>query len=275
MANLEAQLGVVLWDRSTKVPSLTPQGKALLGNARRICADVDALERLAEGFVSGLEASVSLAVDAILPVRAVVDLCRECALKFPSIELHLHTETLSAVSALVLDGTCQIGVIGPAAHAPGLERQRFVSVRLVPVVAREHPLAASPAGVSTQALADHVHIVLSERGHERPTPDQGLLSPRTWRVADLGTKHALLLAGLGWGNVPEHLVQEDLARGRLVRIRPAAWSEDAWDLPLTVVHRPELPMGPVTRWILQRLPELCVREAGVRAGPRVRPGRRR
>ncbi len=270
MANLETELGVRIWDRSTKIPTLTPEGKVLLGSARRICSDVDALKGVADGLVGGLEASVSLGVDAILPVRAVVDMCREFAVKFPTVELRLHTETLSAVSALVLDGTCQIGVIGPAAHAQGLERQYFASVHLIPVVATEHPLASCPDRVPTTLLAEHVNIVLSERGSERQTPDQGVLSSRTWRVADLGTKHALLLGGLGWGNMPEHMVREDLARGRLVRIQPAAWSDDEWNLSLSVVHRPELSKGPATRWILQRLPELCVRETGIETGPRAR-----
>ena len=70
-------------------------------------------------------------------------------------------------------------------------------------------------------------------------------------------------------------MQQDLARGRLVRIRPAAWSDDEWDLNLSVVHRPERAMGPVTRWILERLPELCLREPGIRADGRGRPKRRR
>ncbi|AUX26714.1 LysR family transcriptional regulator [Sorangium cellulosum] len=270
MANLEAQLGVRIWDRSTKIPTLTPGGKVLLASARRICADVDALQGVAGGLVGGLEASVSLALDAILPVRAVVDMCREFAREFPTVELRLHTETLSSVSALVLDGTCQIGVIGPAAHAQGLEREHFASVQLIPVVAKEHPLAARAGRIPTQVLAEHVNVVLSERGSERQTPDQGVLSPRTWRVADLGTKHALLLGGLGWGNMPEHMVREDIARGRLVRIRPAAWRDDEWNLSLSVVHRPALSKGPATRWILRRLPELCVRETGLGA-----PGRRR
>lgn len=270
MANLETQLGVRIWDRSTKIPTLTPEGKLLLASARRICADVDALKGVAEGLVGGLEASVGLAIDAILPVRAVVDMCREFAAEFPTVELRLHTEVLSAVSTLVLDGTCQIGVIGPAAHAQGLERQHFASVQLITVVAREHPLSSRTGRIPTPVMAEHVNIVLSERASERQTPDQGVLSSRTWRIADLGTKHALLLGGLGWGNMPEHMVREDIERGRLVRIRPAAWSDDEWNLSLSVVHRPELSKGPATRWILARLPELCARETGIAPPARAR-----
>jgi DNA-binding transcriptional LysR family regulator len=266
MANLEAQVGVRLWDRTTKIPSLTAHGKVLLASARRICSEVDALDRMAQGLVGGLEAEVSLALDALMPVRAVVDLCREFAREFPAVELRLYTETLSAVSALVLDGTCQIGVIGPAAHAPGLTREHLVSVQMVPVVAAKHPLArgGSRARISNQMLSDHVHIVLSERG-DQPTPDQAVLSPRIWRVADLSTKKALLLGGLGFGNLPAHMIKRELASKALVRIRPAAWSDGDWLLSLSVVHSGGAARGPASRWVLERLPALCTRELGVRA----------
>jgi DNA-binding transcriptional LysR family regulator len=266
MANLEAQVGVKLWDRSTKkVPTLTAQGKVLLASARRICAEVDDLQRVADGLVGGLEAELALALDALTPVRAVVDLCREFERKFPSVELRLYTETLSAVSALVLAGTCQIGVIGPAALAPGLEREHLVSVKMVPVVAPQHPLASlRRSRISTRTLAQHVHIVLSERGDHR-TPDQAVLSSRSWRVADLATKKALLLSGLGWGNLPEHMIDRELSRAKLVRIRLAAWADDEWNLPLSIVHRRELSKGPAAQWLLTRLPQLCSREPGVRA----------
>lgn len=264
MANLEAALGVSLWDRSTKVPTLTAQGKALLAGARRVRAEVLALAGLARGLRGGLEPEVALAVDVLMPVRAVVALCREFAQKFPSVELRLYTETMSAVSALVQDGTCQLGIIGPAARADGLSGEHLVSVRMLPVVAAGHPLArrGPRARLTAEELSQHTHIVLSERGDQR-TPDQALLGAPTWRVADLGTKKALLLAGLGWGNLPEHMIEAELTRKKLVRIRPAEWSEDQWLLPLRVVHERGLTPAPAAQWLLTRLPSLCSREPGV------------
>ena len=74
MANLEDQLGVPIWDRSTKVARLTSQGQAVLTAARRVLAEVDALRHLTSGMVMGLEASVSLCVDALFPVGVLVEL---------------------------------------------------------------------------------------------------------------------------------------------------------------------------------------------------------
>jgi DNA-binding transcriptional LysR family regulator len=266
MANLEGQLGVVIWDRSTKIPTLTEHGRVLLDAARRVCADADALVGVAQKLAGGLDPSVSLCVDAIFPLPALVDLCTEFAREYPTVELAVHTETLSEVAARVLDGTCQLGVVGPAAHAQGLERRYLTTVRMVPVVGKAHPLASARGRIATGQLREHVQVVLGERGEAR-APAQAVLSSRTWRVVDLTTKLALLRAGLGWGNLPEHTVRDDLKKGRLVRIQPAEWSADEHVLSLSVVQRPGLTMGPAGQWLLRRMMELCLRDVGQPSTP--------
>jgi DNA-binding transcriptional LysR family regulator len=91
-----------------------------------------------------------------------------------------------------------------------------------------------------------------------------VLSPRTWRVHDLETKRAMLRAGLGWGNLPAHMIRSDLAKRRLVRIRPAAWADDEHTLHLALVYRRDTPLGPAHRWVLAQLSTLCAAE--VRTG---------
>jgi DNA-binding transcriptional LysR family regulator len=256
MANLEGQLGVALWDRSTKIPTLTENGRVLLAAARRVVDGADAFRRVAEGLVSGLEPQISLCVDSIFPVGALVDLCKIFAREFPAVELHVHTETMAEVAQRVLDGTCHLGVAGPLGQAPGLDRVRLGAVLMVPVVAREHPLAALQGEIPTERLAEEVQIVLRERGAAR-SPDQAVLSRKTWRVVDLHTKHELLRAGLGWGNLPEHMVAEELRRGTLVRLRPMAWGDEESRLPLSLLRRRDAGTGPATRWMIERLRELC------------------
>ena len=79
MTNLESQLGVPIWDRTAKVARLTGQGKAVLAAARRVLGEVDGLRQLAAGMGTGLEASVSLCLDALFPVSALLDLCEAFA----------------------------------------------------------------------------------------------------------------------------------------------------------------------------------------------------
>lgn len=275
MANLETQLGVPLWDRSAKVARLTDQGQAILAAARKVCSEVDALRKLAAGMVLGLEASVSLCVDILFPVTALVDLCERFRDEFPSVDLRVDTQTMTGVSARVIDGSATIGVASPMGVTAGLERKVLTTIQMVPVVAPEHPLASLRGPIPTTRLRDSIQLVLSElqgEGH----PDQAVLSSRTWRVRDLHTKHALLRAGLGWGNLPEHLVRDDLRTRRLIALRVGAWGKDEHKLYLSAVYRGDVTFGPAHRWLLAQLEQLSMRNAAPsQRHAEARRGRRR
>lgn len=272
MANLEAQLGIAIWDRTTKVATLTEQGQALLGAARRVLTEVDGLRRLTAGMVMGLEATVSLCLEAFFPTEALLDLCTGFAKAFPAVDLRIDIQVMSAVSQRVLDGRATLGVVSPGGLVAGLERKVLSPIRMVPVVSPRHPLASIKGAITMKRFADAIQIVLSER-NDAGIADQGVLSPRTWRVADLHTKHMMLRAGLGWGNLPEHLVRQDLRNGKLVQIEAEAWGPDQHTLYLSAIYKSETTFGPAHRWLLRELEVLCARDVGAptkRAGKRAR-----
>ena len=59
----------------------------------------------------GVEASVSLCLDALFPVDALLDACSAFAKEFPAVDLRVDTQLMSAVSARVLDGSATLGVV--------------------------------------------------------------------------------------------------------------------------------------------------------------------
>jgi DNA-binding transcriptional LysR family regulator len=91
-----------------------------------------------------------------------------------------------------------------------------------------------------------------------------VLSPRTWRVSDNATKHALILAGVGWGTLPLWMVERDLAEGRLRRIATAEFGPESETLVrLYLAHRTDVPLGPAGRLLRSLLLE-SVERAGIR-----------
>jgi DNA-binding transcriptional LysR family regulator len=73
---------------------------------------------------------------------------------------------------------------------------------------------------------------------------------RTWRLADLGAKHALLLAGVGWGSMPDPVVRGDIEAGRLVELDLGDWRDAVY--MMNAIHRGDRPPGPATRWLIER-----------------------
>jgi DNA-binding transcriptional LysR family regulator len=83
--------------------------------------------------------------------------------------------------------------------------------------------------------------------------DYGVLSDRAWRLADLGAKHSMLLAGLGWGNMPSHLVRNDIAQERLKVIRPIEFESRGAELVICGAYLADHRLGPAGQWIIDHL----------------------
>ena len=123
IANLEAQLGLSLFDREgTRKPQLTVAGRALLAEVRSISHGIDGLRAKVKGLLDGLEAEVNLAVDVMLPAERLGKVLRAFAREFPTVQLRLHVEALGAITAMVLDRGAVIGLSGPlSAGVEGIE----------------------------------------------------------------------------------------------------------------------------------------------------------
>lgn len=253
VANLEAQLGgLSLFERKTRRPTLTDAGHAILADARQLAAGADGLQARARGLLAGLEAEVAIAVDVMLPTRRLVAGLAAFREVFPTVTLRLYMEALGSVARLVLDRTCSVGASGPMLRGMDeLVQWPIGTVRMVAVASPCHPLASIAAPITQAEASRHVQLVLTDRSELTAGQDFAVLSPQTWRLADLGAKHALLIEGLGWGNMPEVMVREDLAAGRLVSLDIE--SRPGGRYTLVAVHRCDQPPGPAARWLLERL----------------------
>jgi len=255
IANLEAQLGLVLFEREgTRKPQLTVAGRALLTETRAIAAGVDGLRARVKGLLDGLEAEVDLAVDVMLSAERLGEVLRAFALTFPTVQLRLHVEALGALTALVCDGTASIGVAGPLAlETEGIDSIAAGSVIMVPVASPAHPLGQLDL-IPPGAARDHIQLVLSDRSRLTEGRDFAVISRKTWRLADLSAKHALLREGVGWGHMPLPMVAADIASGALVRLNLPDHSGGQYTL--SAIWRRDSPPGPAAAWLRDRFVEL-------------------
>lgn len=254
LANLELQLGVTLFDRSARYPRLTEAGRALLVEARAVAEHMDTFKARARSVAEGLEPELSVAVDVMYPMDALTRAAANNRQAFPHTPLRLYVEVLGGVIQPVLEGGCRLGVVGSLPEVPDeLATEPLRAIPFVTVAAPSHPMAALRGTVPTKTLVKHVQLVLTDRTPLTAGRNFSVLSPLTWRLADLGAKHAFLRAGLGWGNMPAHMVEEDIAAGRLVRLRVAGFDERFTRLAMRAVYRKDAPPGPAGRAFIEQL----------------------
>ena len=254
VSSLEEQIGVTLFDRSDRYPRLTPEGLALLVDARGILAGIEGFKARAKGMAAGLEAELSVVVDVMFPIEAIASAAQQFKLTYPNTPLRLYVEALGATFAPVLDGRCGLGIVGPLPVAPpSVGREALGCIKLVMVAAHSHPLASFEGMIPRPELMKHVQLVLTDRTDLSSGREAGVISPLTWRLADLFAKHAFLLQGLGWGGMPAHTVERDVAQGRLKVLSIEDVPAGGLPLPMYVVYPSAIPPGPAGRWFISFL----------------------
>jgi DNA-binding transcriptional LysR family regulator len=253
MANLEGQLGVKLFDRSGHLPVLTDQGRALLADARAVACDIDLLKARAKSFAGGLEPELSVAVDVMFPVAIFTAAVADFQKQFPATLLRFDIES-SAVIEPVLDGRCAVGVVGEWAQAPPqITHEPLLTIRVPTVVSPKHPLATRRRPIPTAALAQHIQLSHIDPSDVARGYGARMQFPRIWRLSHLGAKLAFLRAGFGFGTLPLHLVEADLASGALVQIATEDAPPGGRVLAMWAVYRTDSPPGPAGRWFIDRL----------------------
>ncbi|HEY4443608.1 MAG TPA: LysR family transcriptional regulator [Steroidobacteraceae bacterium] len=279
LANLEGQLDVKLFDRSARFPVLTDQGRALLADARAVMGDVGIFKARAKTLAGGLEPELSIAVEVMFPLAPLTATVAAFQGKFPATSLRFDVES-SAVVEPVLDGRCAIGVWGGmTGWAPArsqLTREPLLTVRTLFVVSPQHPLATHRAPIPPAILGEHIQLVHADIARLAPADRRGLLSPKVWRLSHLGAKLAFLRAGLGFGLMPLHMIEADLASGALVRIIAESSPFDGYAVAMSAIYRTDSPPGPAGRWFIENLKQEEARRlklnAPIRRTARVRKG---
>ncbi|MBZ7921482.1 LysR family transcriptional regulator [Ensifer adhaerens] len=261
IANLEAQLGVSLFDRTGHRPVLTPEGQALLVNARDVLLRVDAMRARARGMGEGVELELSLIVDVLFPLATVGAALKEMRSVYPSVAVRLAVSPMGGPLDGLINRRFTLGIMAGEEFAdPAISRRALAEIQMIAVVAAEHPLGLNrpSATLDSPDLADHLQIVLSDPSQRSEGRDFGVLSPQTCRVSNQDAKYSLILEGLGWGRLPEWQVERDLAEGRLVRLPTDSLGRDS-RLPMEayLVHRIDEPLGPAARTFGDALSRLC------------------
>lgn len=248
VGQLESALGSSLFDRSRRAPVLTDAGRRLLADARVVLGQARALSENAALLREGVESNVCVAVDPLYPRRHLAIACSGFARRFPSTSMRLVDGLLDDAVAAVRHGPADLGACNLAGGTLSDLAVAFLgTVQLTSVCSPTHPLAGSVPPQRTHLLEQFLQVVQTQRQPER-TPDQGVLSGRTWRVTSLALKTRLICEGVGWGSLPASDAAPLIRDGVLVQLQPEAWPAAGHRLPLHAVSHPSRPLGPAAQW---------------------------
>jgi DNA-binding transcriptional LysR family regulator len=246
IANLEIDLGLTLFDRATRRPTLTEQGKAMLIHAQHVLDASDRLTRSAHSLADGLEPALTLVLSDTYQSNRFEAVLTEFEQRYPELELECMIAEHTDVIALVQQGRAQLGLVGAQPDYPpdiGFEALAEPS-ELGLYVGKRHRLATA-THVTMEMLLAARELRISTYGDASVERRRG----RCWSASSYLLLLEMTELGFGWAELPRWLVQRFAADG-LLELQARGWPKT---VQVDAVWSRRHGLGKAGGWLLDTL----------------------
>ena len=205
---LESQVGATLFHRTTRRVELTPAGEALLRDAERILASVEAAQTRVRLVGTGSTGLLRVGATGLAAFRQLPQLARIAAREMPGLELQFQPDLLTPAQELALEeDRIDLAVLRPPLRQADLASRPIDRERLVLAVAASHRLAGEePAELAELRDEDFVVYGVPDSVVDTAVTQAclaaGFLPRRTHEAAEISVILTLVAAGRGVAVLP-------------------------------------------------------------------------
>jgi len=239
---LEQHLGIALFDRSKYRAELTAEGSAILTEGRKLLQQAHNLEVLAERFSQGWEPRLEIVIDGALPMEPIMRALKQLSQMDVSTRVQLRTEFLSGVQRSFEKNSADLMLVKDFQSNPYLSAKPLQPMCSRLVVAADHALATLK-NIELKTLHEHIELTIADSGLDdrQFQDDLQFGGERVFYLNGFIAKKNSILMGLGYGWVPDYLIEDELASGALVELDFVGGASHNFTPKL--VHSSQRPLG--------------------------------
>ncbi|OMK89431.1 transcriptional regulator [Yersinia pestis subsp. microtus bv. Caucasica] len=249
IANLEADLGLTLFDRQARQPVLTDHGRRVLAHVQEILAASERLTDLSIRLAGQVETRLTFVLsDTYYQPAHHENLLRRFEQRYPDVEFEcLVAEDEDVIDLLQLK-RAHIGVVEmQERYPPDIAATRLAAqTEMAVLVLRGHPLTRLPH-LQNEQLATTRQLCPNTYNRTDHNQSQGL----TWSAPSYLMLLEMAEQGFGWAILPRWLV-EQFGREKLVTLPVQGWPKM---ISIDAVWSKKSPPGPAGYWLLDQLTE--------------------
>jgi DNA-binding transcriptional LysR family regulator len=244
---LEDALAFRVLDRSGYRTRLTPSGRRVLEGCRTLLAAEAELATTITELRAGWEPTVTVVFDGIVPIDPMLRAVGRLVAEQVPTRIDVRAEFLAGVEETFERAAADLMIAVLPPRAPALAIVELAPLTASLVVHADHPLATGHH--DERALRGHLLLTVHGSDPRLELSTSGIESRSTVHLNDFASKRAAILAGIGFGWLPDVLIEPELTRGRLRRIQ--------WSRRSTHVFQPRLyhrgQPGPAARQLIAAL----------------------
>lgn len=218
VAALEESLGISLFDRVGKTVQLTEAGTALVPGYQRIVEEITESQRIVSNLRDNTSGLLSLATSHHIGLHRLPPVLRQFADQYPDVDLQLQFMDSEQACEQIVRGDIELAIVTlPNDADKRLTLQRIWHDPMHCVVASDHELA-SVARLTIKQLLQQPSVLPSSNTYTRGLINNALglkegLNKDTHILIEtnyMETIKVMVATGLGWGVVPESMLDDSL-----------------------------------------------------------------
>jgi DNA-binding transcriptional LysR family regulator len=222
---LEEQLSVTIFIRQGRRAVLTPAGKHLLIEGRKVLNAINALSEQTQTIANGWEPKIRIVCDSILDINPIFLGIQNFLTEHENIEVDVCEEVMNGTwEALIEDKVdLVIGAPAPVPSQKGIRAIKIGKLETVLVAAKTHELSKtlhkSRASIQASSLTKYRSVIVHDSAqHEIPWSINMIEGSQRFFVSSVAQKVAAIVAGIGIGHLPKGMVHGYIESGQLVVI---------------------------------------------------------
>jgi len=221
--SLENSLNTTLFDRIGKRVQLTEAGLALMPNYLRIIEALNESHRIISNLREKTSGVLKLATSHHIGLHRLPPVLKQYSQIFPDVTLELQFMDSEQATQLVLQGEIELGIITlPSLPDERLSLQKVWHDPMHCVVSNDHDLAKIK-NITHKQLLDEPSILPSSGTYTRGLINSALKNINQSNILMetnyLETIKAMVKIGLGWGVLPDTMLDESLVRLPLKKVK--------------------------------------------------------
>lgn len=254
IAHLEADMNRQLFDRSTRKPSLTEDGKRLLVYAEAVLRQSQELSSVVQAMDRHEEPLIRLAVDNAMLVPKFSQVLKAFGERYPATAIEVLSMPSTDVFEFIVGGKAELGLM--FTHETFSEDVELCYIGNMPfylVCANSHPLSSGDT-LKVNDLIPHRQIML--RAASGAMPHQlPHISAEVWWANSFTSIQKMVEHGVGWSYLPGHLVDGAIKQGSLTRLTISI-DHKAWSPPVEFITPKNQIKGPALNWLFKAMKEV-------------------
>lgn len=250
LTNLEADLGIALVDRHGYRAELTAQGAFIARHANDVVTQLSEIDRKISERRSVKTESLNISMLDVMPVSPFKDALWQVDKLSPTLKLDFGYASTQETLEGVIKGTIDFGVVFyNSSIYPDISSRLIGYTQIVTVVAPDHPLALEQQNFCFEDLISHLQLL--PQSYLGFGIDQvSKYSENYWLMNNIDMTLALLQRGVGWAELPHHVVEPYLKSGKLTQLKTEGESPLWW--PIQLVWQRHRPIDKHSAWLIEK-----------------------